>query len=126
MLTSLLGIRVMVWIGPTLPVPIAPEISDALMRVQVINDSRTQDGFELQSAIGKDPSADFSLLGDGTVDVFNRVSIAVIMGVVPEFLIDGIITEHEMMPSDRPGESTLVVRGRDVRVMMDLEEKNAT
>ncbi len=126
MLESLFGIRAMVWIGPTVPVPMPPEAYPALIRVKVINDSRTEDGFELTFALGKDATADFSLLSGGTVDVFNRVSIAVIIGVVPEFLIDGIITEHEIMPSDRPGESTLVVRGRDVRVMMDLEEKDAT
>ncbi len=126
MLTSLLGIRVLVWIGPTIPVPLPLEASDALLRVTVTNDSRAQDGFELTFALGKDLSADFTLLQSGAVDVFNRVSIAVILGVVPEFLIDGIITEHEIMPSDQPGTSQLVVRGRDVRVMMDLEDKDAT
>jgi hypothetical protein len=126
MLTSLLGIRVMVWIGPTVPLPLPPEVSAALIKVSVINDSRAEDGFELTFALGKDLSADFSLLSAGTVEVFNRVSIAVVMGVVPEFLIDGIITEHEVIPSDQPGASTLVVRGRDVRLMMDLEEKDAT
>jgi hypothetical protein len=126
MLTSLLGIRALVWIGPTVPVPLPYEATSSLVKVQVINDSRAEDGFELTFALGKDQSADFSLLGSGAVDLFSRVSIAVILGVVPEFLIDGIITEQEILPSDRPGESTLVLRGRDVRVMMDLEEKDAT
>lgn len=126
MLTSLFGIRALVWVGPTVPLPLPPEASAALVRVSVINDSRAEDGFELTFALGKDLTADFSLLAGGAVAVFSRVAIAVVMGVVPEFLIDGIITEHEVMMSETPGASTLVVRGRDVRVMMDLEEKNAT
>jgi hypothetical protein len=126
MLTSLLGIRALVWLGPTVPLPLPYEAYASLTRIQVINDSRIEDGFELNFALGKDLSGDFSLLASGAVNVFSRVAIAVILGVVPEFLIDGIITEHEIIPSDRPGESTLVLRGRDVRVMMDLEEKDAT
>lgn len=126
MLAGLLGIRALVWVGPTVPVPLPYDAMNSLLKVQVINDSRAEDGFELTFALGKDASADFSLLASGAVELFNRVAIAVIMGVTPEFLIDGIITEQEILPSDRPGESTLVLRGRDVRVMMDLEEKDAT
>ncbi|HEY5948935.1 MAG TPA: hypothetical protein VIV40_25765 [Kofleriaceae bacterium] len=114
------------WIGPTVPLPLPPDAYASLIKIQVINDSRIEDGFELTFALGKDLSADYSLLSTGVVDVFSRVAIAVILGVVPEFLIDGIITEHEIVPGDRPGESTLVLRGRDVRVMMDLEDKDAT
>src|SRR5262249_57174388 len=36
----------------------------------------------------------------------------------------GIITHHQYAPSNDPGASTLTVSGRDVSVMLDLEEKN--
>jgi len=49
----------------------------------------------------------------------------VLIGVVPEVLIDGIITHQQFQPSNEPGQSTLTVTGKDVSLMLDLEEKNA-
>jgi hypothetical protein len=44
--------------------------------------------------------------------------------VVPEVLMDGVITHYQLQPSNEPGRTTLTVIGRDVSVMLDLEEKN--
>jgi hypothetical protein len=52
------------------------------------------------------------------------VIIGVVLGPVPEVLIDGIITHREVNPGTEPGTATLVVTGRDVSVMLDLEEKS--
>ena len=35
-------------------------------------------------------------------------------------LMDGVITHHEMAPSDEPGKSVLSVKGEDLTRMMDL------
>ena len=67
---------------------------------------------------------DYSILASGALEPFNRVVIAIAFGVVPEVLIDGIITHHQLSPSNDPGRSTLTVTGKDVSVMLDLEEKN--
>jgi hypothetical protein len=125
-LASTLGVRVMVWTGATVPAPPPSVVSASLMSAQVVNDAKAGDGFELTFALGKDSVTDYSILSGGSLDPYNRVVIAVVMGVIPSVLIDGIITEHNISQSDRPGESTLTVRGKDVSVMMDLEEKNAT
>ena len=50
--------------------------------------------------------------------------IGAVLGVIPEVLIDGIITHHQLAPSNEPGKSTLTVTGSDVSVMLDMEEKN--
>jgi len=39
-------------------------------------------------------------------------------------LIDGVITQHNVTPSNDPGRSTLTVTGTNLSVMLDLEEKN--
>jgi phage protein D len=40
--------------------------------------------------------------------------------------MDGIITHHQLNPSNEPGRSTLTLTGEGLGVMMDLEEKTKT
>jgi hypothetical protein len=124
MLTSELGVRLILWTGGTLPMPPKPGVIDALTRVQVTNDEDSGDGFQLTFALGRDGVADWDLL-DGSLRPMTRVMIAVALGVVPEVLIDGIITQHAITPSNDPGRSTLTVTGSDLTVKLDLVEKNA-
>ena len=122
MLTGLLGIRVLVWVGQTVPSPPPPGVLESLSSVRVINDSATGDGFQLSFKLTKQGGADYAVMQSGALDVFNRIVIAVVMGVTPEVLIDGIITNQELSPSERPGQTTLTVSGKDVSLMMDLIE----
>lgn len=123
MLISELGIRLILWTGTTVPLPAPPEVLASLTRLEVTNDAREGDGFQMTFTLGKE-TTEFSLLQNGAVETFNRVIIGVLMGVVPEVLIDGIVTHHQLVPSNEPGMSTLTVTGKDVSIMMDLEEKN--
>jgi phage protein D len=124
MLISQLGIRLVLLVGKSVPLPASYDVTTALTRVEVNMESGQRDGFQITFALGKQKSGDFDLLQSGILDPFTRVIIAVMMGVVPEVLIDGVITHHQISPSNTPGESTLTVTGKDVSLMMDLEEKN--
>ena len=124
MLTSLLGIRLILWIGDTIPLPASYSVMSALQRVEVTNDANTGDGFQMAFSIGKDQPVDYGLLMGGSLNPFTRVVIGVLLGAVPEVLIDGVITHHQISPSNDPGMSTLTVTGKDVSQMLDLEEKN--
>ena len=123
MLTSQLGIRLIIWAGATVPLPAPPEVLSALTRLEVTNDARDGDGFQITFTLAKE-TTEFTLVQSGVMETMNRVIIGVLMGVMPEVLIDGIITNHELTPGNEPGSSTLTVTGRDVSIMMDLEEKN--
>lgn len=124
MLESVLGIRVLLWSGGLVPTP-QPDLADALESIQVTNDADSGNGFQLTFNVGKDSLGGFDVLNSGALDLMNRVWIAVVLGVVPEMLIDGIVTRHDLRPSDQPGKSTFTVTGTDVSVQLDLEEKNA-
>jgi hypothetical protein len=50
--------------------------------------------------------------------------LLVTLNAVPAVLMDGIIMDQQLAPSNEPGASTLTVTGEDVSVMMDLEEKS--
>lgn len=124
MLTSQLGIRLILWLGQTVPRPAPPAALSALTRVEVTNDSENGDGFQLTFALSKNQPTDYDLLQGGALAPSTRVIIGVLLGVTPEVLIDGIITHHQHAPSNDPGQSTLTVTGKDVSIMLDLEEKN--
>lgn len=124
MLASQLGIRLLLLIGRTVPLPAPYSVMSALTKVEVTNDAANGDGFQLTFALAKTPGLDYSLLTSGQFNPFNRVVVGVIMGVMPHVLIDGVITHHQVAPSQQPGASTLTVTGKDVSMMLDLKEKD--
>jgi hypothetical protein len=82
------------------------------------------DGFQLTFTISKNKQGEYNLLQSGVLDVDTRVIVGVLFGVTLEPLIDGVIYHHQVSPGERPGTSTLTVSGRDISVMLDLEEKD--
>ena len=125
MFTSLLGIRLILLIGSTVPLPAPAAAMNALKHVKVINDADGSDGFQITFTLGKDRLGDYSLLSSGALDPDKRVVIGVLLGASLEPLVDGVIYHHQVTPGNEPGMSTLTVSGRDISVMLDLEEKNA-
>jgi hypothetical protein len=124
MLTSQLGIRLILLLGQSVPLPAPREVLDALQSVTVTNDAQTGDGFQITFSLSKTQPTDYSLLQSGALSPSTRVIIGVLLGVKPEVLIDGIITHHQHAPSNEPGQSTLTITGKDVSVMLEVEEKN--
>ncbi len=124
MLSSILGIRLLLWTGGTIPTPVPMEVLESLLQVDVTNDAEQGDGFQMTFSIGKGKLGEFGILSGGSMALFNRVWLTAIFGVTPEVLIDGIITHHQLSPGSEPGSSVLTVTGKDVSVMLDLEEKN--
>jgi hypothetical protein len=126
MLENVLGIRLVLLAGPSVPLPAPYELMTALTRLEVTNDSAQGDGFQLTVTLARSGVADYDLLQGGTLAPMTRVVVGVMFGVVPEVLIDGVITHTQFNPGSAPGEATLTVTGRDLTTLMDLEEKNAS
>jgi hypothetical protein len=122
MLGAELGVRLQLWMGATIPVPVAPEVIRALSQATVQAGGAQGDGFQLTFRLSRDTVVDYSLLD--AVRPMTRVSLGVLFGAMPQALMEGVITNVAMTPSDTPGASTVTVSGRDVSVMMDLHEKN--
>jgi hypothetical protein len=117
-----LGIRLIVRLGSTL-LPPPPELLNAITSVNVTNEGSGQDGFSITFTLTR-RFGDYNLLVPGLLDPPKRVVIGVAMGVVPEVLIDGVITHHQVSPSADPGASTLTVMGRDFSEVMNFAEQN--
>lgn len=122
MLPRALSVRLLLWAGRTVPRPVPSEVLQALTDVTVTSDAEDDDGFQITFAVGKRKSGEFDLVQDGALALESRVILAVIMGASPEPLIDGVISHHQLRPGSEPGASTLVVTGRDLRVLLNLRE----
>lgn len=124
MLVNKPGIRLIILTGSTVPLPATAEVMTAVSRVLVTNSDESGDGFQITLTMAKGKIPDYTLLKGGSLNLFNRIIIGVFLGVVPEVLIDGVITNHQIAPSSEPGMSTLSVTGKDLSQMMDLTEIN--
>jgi hypothetical protein len=125
MFANNLGIRLILLVGSVVPRPAPPDVLSAITRVQVTSSDDSGDGFQMTLTLGKGKFPDYTLLKGGSLNLFNRVIIGVLLGGMPEVLIDGVITNHQIVPSNDPGMSALTVTGKDISQMMDLEEANA-
>lgn len=69
-------------------------------------------------------TADYKLLGESSLDVGNRVIVTVTLDAQPHVLIDGIIAHRQLTPGGGAGTPTLTLSGKDISILMDLEEKD--
>jgi len=116
------GINLTLMIGPVVPVPVSQAVLDALTKVQVnIYSGDIISGFELTFTLKKrSPLHTLFLITGGTSIPIVRVIIVVTVNSVPQVLMDGVMTHHEMQPGATPGQSTLIVKGKDLTALMDI------
>jgi phage protein D len=120
-------VKLSLFVGPTVPVPVPMSVIEALVSLEVTNRDEGRDGFQLTFTLGRGKlPTDFDLLASQLLDPPNRVVVMVMVKLLPIVLIDGIITQHQMVPSHEPGATQLVVTGQDVSLKLDLEEKQTT
>jgi hypothetical protein len=130
-------IRLELKIGrPNTPVLAPYKVIDAMIDLEVTQQDRDRSGFQITFSLSRELKnySDYWLLREGILDPPNRVIITVIVGVKVgvsrpikrQILIDGIITNHQVVPSNQPGESRLIVTGEDISLMLDLKEKSTT
>lgn len=108
-------------IGPGVPAPVPPGVLEALESIQVTASGRERGGFQLVFTLGKTSLLGTALLPAGYLDpIATRVIIIVTFRGVPTVLMDGVVTRHEIAPSNQPGQTKLTITGEDLSVLMDL------
>lgn len=123
---DLSGIQLFLQVGPTLPAPAPFAVMEALRSVEVRMSNSGRDGFQLTFAVGRDALVDNSLIASRTFEPPCRVVVSLLMGFMPEVLIDGVVTDVQYPASPNPGESQLHVTGEDLTLMMDLDDQSRT
>ena len=114
------GIYLQLLIGPMVPVPAPQAVTDALVSVQ-INTGGERTGFQIVFSLNKKSTLRQTLIPAGFFDpVVTRVIVLCTLGGIPQVLADGLVTRHEITPSNEPGQSTFTITGEDVSLLMDV------
>jgi len=117
------GVHLTLMIGPLVPLPVPQSVMDAITSIQVTN-GKDKSGFQITFAVSKNSPLLKTMLPAGYFDPMStRVIIIVTMGGFPNVLMDGIVTQQELSPSNDPGQSTLTITGDDLSILMDVLEK---
>ena len=120
--TMLKGVHITLLIGPGAPVPAPKSVVEAVSNISVTN-SRDRSGFQVTFTVGKNSPLMNTMLPAGYFDpIVTRVIIIATLNGFPNVLMDGLITNQEMAPSNEPGQSNLSITGEDLSLAMDLVE----
>lgn len=124
-MANLLGLHLQLLLGDV-PTPAPVRVNEALRSVEVTLKDKESSGFQLVFAIGRSAVdlRDYALMKEVRLRPFGRVLLNVFFGVRPIPIMDGVITNTQLEPGDDPGTSKLTVTGKDISVMIDLEQKD--
>jgi hypothetical protein len=116
------GIYLTLLIGPGVPIPAPQVLVDALSNIQVTN-SKDRSGFQISFLTGKNSSIITTMLPAGFFDpITTRVILIATLNGIPNVIMDGLVTNHQLGPSNEPGKSTLTITGEDLSLAMDIIE----
>lgn len=114
------GIQLTLMIGPAVPIPVSQAVLDALTSVQVTTTSEGPSLFQLSFTLSnQSPLQTLFLLAGGASIPLIRVVIVATLNGTPEVLIDGVMTNHQIVPGQDGGPATLTITGEDLTKVMD-------
>jgi hypothetical protein len=115
------GINLTLMIGPAVPAPVPQSVLDALTSAQIVTTAgEASSGFELTFNLSTNsPLQTLFLVSGGASLPLVRVILIATVGGVPDVLMDGIMTQHEVGPGSDPSHFMLKVKGKDLTAVMD-------
>ena len=115
------GLYLTLMIGPVIPIPVPQVVLDSLTDVSVTVAAGQPSGFQLTFTLSThSPLHTLFLLSAAAPLPLLRVILMVTVNGVPDVLMDGVMTHHEVSPGSDPGHATLTVSGTDLTQAMDL------
>jgi len=115
------GFYLTLMMGPSKPAAVPQSVIEALTGVEV--SSGEPGGFQMTFAISRRSPLNLSLLPSGFFDPKVRVIVVVTINGTPSVLMDGVITQQQLSPSNEPGQSTLTITGEDLTRLMDMTDR---
>jgi hypothetical protein len=106
--------------GPVVALPVPKPLTDALMSAEVTVSDTGTSGFQLSFKLAdRSILQTLFLLAGGAPIPMLRVILMATAGVIPQVLMDGVITHHEITPGVTQGFSTLTITGEDLTAIMN-------
>lgn len=116
------NINLSLMIGPLVPIPAPRVVIEALREVTVTTSDEGRSGFQLTFGIDtQSPLQTFFLLAGGSPIPVLRVIIVVTLKGTPHVIMDGSVTNSQIMPGTKASQATLTVTGEDISVLMDRQ-----
>jgi hypothetical protein len=116
------GVNLTLLIGPLVPVQAPRAVIEALNEVTVTSNDTGRSGFQLGFTLSnQSPLHTLFLLSGGSPIPILRVIVVVTLNGTPNVLIDGVVTNNEIVPGT-DGHATLTVTGEDLSVLMDKQD----
>ncbi len=120
---NLLGVHLTLLIGPDpVAVPAPLPVMEALSEVEVVHSDRERSGFRVTFTAGRSGPFDLvedPLLANPAIAVNSRVVVVITFDVVPQVLIDGLVTRRDVIPGDEPGAGRIVLTGHDITLALE-------
>ena len=114
------GLYLTLLAGPVVAVPVPKPVTDALTSVEVTVSDTGSSGFQLTFSLAdRSPLQTMFLLAAGSPIPMLRVILMATTTALPQVLIDGVITHHEITPHAMRGTATLSVTGEDLTTVMN-------
>jgi hypothetical protein len=114
------GLQLTLMIGPLVPLPVSQMVLDALNEITVTTNDVGKSGFQLSFTLStQSPLHTLFLLTGGATFPIVRVVIVVTANGTPHVLMDGIVTNHQIIPGTDAAHTTLSITGEDLSVLMD-------
>lgn len=107
-------------IGPVVPVPVPKPVLDALTSVEVKANTDGPSAFQLTFTLNNRSPLHTLFLVAGAETPLLRVIIIVTINGTPNVLMDGVMTNQQVSPGSKPGESNLTITGEDLSKVMSL------
>ena len=114
------GIYMTLMVGPVVPIPVPKPVLDALTSVQVTSAAGSPSGFQLTFTLNNRSPLHTLFLIAGAQTPMLRVIIVVTVNGSANVLMDGVMTNQQVSPGSKPGESTLTITGEDLTKVMSL------
>lgn len=115
------GVYLTLLAGPVVPLPVPRDVLDALTSVEVTSATGAAGGFQLTFTLNNKSALHTAFLIAATRTPLMRVILVATVNLIPQVLMDGVITNQEVSSGDQPGRSTLTVTGEDLTKLMDLQ-----
>lgn len=111
-------------IGPLVPIPAPREVIEALNEVTVTTSDTGKSGFQLSFTLSTSSPLHtlFLLSAGGSPLPILRVIIVATVNGMPNVLMDGIVTNQQVLPGSDAAHATLSITGEDLSVLMDKQD----
>lgn len=114
------NIHLTLYMGAVVPAPVSSDIINALVSVQVQNNTDSPGGFQLTFSFSSRSTLNTLLILMAELGPVIRVVLVATVNGTPDVLIDGVIGDQQTSSDVQSGQMTLTLTGQDLTALMGL------